>query len=168
MCLLVISNYFEKLDPSRLLCVSRRVNELINGARVDGRPLAFLQSQNGASFDSVGIRIGRYEPIFTTCDRGEMMPSGLIDFIVRHAANQVHLAGVAALSQFEQLGHALHRSGYTAVIEAETTFLAGSARSGDASGVGSLHQFKENDAFTGSPLIWSASIKNQSTRWPNA
>jgi len=168
MCLLVVSNYFEKLDPTHLLCVSGRLNAVINEARVDERPVAFLQSQNGASFDSVGVRIGRYEPIFTADDHDNTIPSGLIDFIVGQAANQIQLAGVAALSQFERLGRALHRSGYSTKIEAETTLLVGSVWSGNASRFDSLSQFSENDAFTASPLVWSASMKNQSTRWPNA
>lgn len=168
MCLLVISNYFERLDPSRLLYSSVRINELVDAARVKNQPVAFLQGLNGASFDSIGVRIGRYEPIFTVCDVGRALPSGLIDFVVAHAASQIQLAGVAALNQFERCVHALHRSGYAAVIEAESVLFVDGDWGDKAKALRCLSQFMENDAFTLRPFAGAASMKNQSTRWPNA
>ena len=168
MCLLVISNCNETLDPSRLISVSARINALIDHARVEQRPLAFLQSTHGTSFDGIGIRIGRYEPMFTVRDHGHALPSGLIDFIVGHAASQIQLAGVSALHQFERLGWVLHRSGFTTKIDAECVLFTDNAcRHGVADGFNS-HQLIENDPFTVSPFVRRASMKNQSTRWPSA
>lgn len=145
-----------------------QISKLINAARISMRPLAYLQSSNGMSFDDLGVRIGRYEPVFTIPSIGEALPSRLIDFIVGNAANQVQLAGVAARSQFEHFGLILLRSGFTTTIESQSALMLDGLQDDDANRVQMLSQFMENDPFTANPFAWSASMKNQSTRWPNA
>ncbi len=165
MCLLVISNCCEPLDRRRLFNVSERINALIDQARVAQRPLAFLQGTEGLSFDGIGLRIGRYEPIFTVSDFGGTLPSGLIDFIVGRAEREIQLAGVAALSTFERLQRLLHHCGYSTVIGAESALFEDQAY---ANGEIGPSQLMVNDPFTGRLVARSASMKNQSTRWPNA
>ena len=167
MCLLVISNWSEKLDPARL-DVSRRINALIEQARVAQRPLAFLRGTKGVSFDDIGLRIGRYEPIFTANDFGCTLPSGLIDFIVDGAASEIQLAGVASLYSFERLQDVLHRSGYTTIIGAKSVLFVDKVEADDVNGAYGPPQLIENDPFTWGLFVRSASMKNQSTRWPNA
>lgn len=168
MCLLVISNCSEKLDRARLQDASQRINALIDQARVARRPLAFLQGTEGVSFDGIGLRIGRYEPIFTARDFGCSLPSGLIDFIVGRAAGEIQLAGVATLHSFECLQSVLHRSGYTTMISARSALFVDKIGADNVSGAFGPPQLIENDLFTEGLIVRSASMKNQSTRWPNA
>lgn len=168
MCLLVISNWSEKLDLARRLDVSKRINGLIDQARVARQPLAFLQGTKGVSFDGIGLRIGRYEPIFTASDFGGTLPSGLIDFIVGSAAHEIQLAGVASFNSFERLLGVLHRSGYTTVISAKSVLFVDKLDEDNVNGAFELPQLIENDPFTEGLVVRSASMKNQSTRWPNA
>ncbi len=153
MCLLVISNCLEKLDRSRLSGVSTEINKVISAARLEMRPLAFLQSSNGMSFDELGVRIGRYEPIFTIRGHRETLPSGLIDFVVRNATNQIQLAGVAVLSHFDQLSAILLKSGYTTTIEQESVLMLDSSPVPDADGVQGSSQLMEYDTFAASPFV---------------
>jgi hypothetical protein len=168
MCLLVISNWSEKLDLARRLYVSRKINALIEQARVAQRPLAFLQGTKGVSFDGIGLRIGRYEPIFTASDFGGTLPSGLIDFIVGSAAREIQLAGVASFYSFERLLGVLHRSGYTTMIGVKSVLFVDKIGADDVYGAYGPPQLIENDPFTEGLVVRSASMKNQSTRWPNA
>ena len=165
MCLLVISNCFEAPDRDQLHDISENINALIDRARVARRPLAFLQGPEGVSFDGIGLRIGRYEPIFTVGDFGGTLPSGLIDFIVGRSERQIQLAGVAEFSRFERLRRLLRRCGYTATMDFESVLFVDQIC---ADGAMDLPQLMENDPFTKGLIARSASKKNQSTRWPNA
>ena len=168
MCLLVISNCSEKLDQARVHDASQRINTLIDQARIARRPLAFLQGTEGVSFDGIGLRIGRYEPIFTARDFGCALPSGLIDFIVGRAVDEIQLAGVATHYSFERLQGVLHRSGYTTMMGAKSVLLVDKMDADDVNGAFGPPQLIKNDPFTDELIVRSASMKNQSTRWPNA
>lgn len=145
-----------------------QISRVIGAARTSMRPLAFLQGSDGMSFDDLGLRIGRYEPLFKMPQIGEALPPSLIDFIVGNATTQIQMAGVSARSQFDHFGHVLQRSGFAMTIDPESALMLNSLQDGEANRYQALSQFIENDAFTASPFVWSASTKNQSTRWPNA
>jgi|GEM_PF-3011673 len=130
MCVLVLSNYFEAIDPIAASKVSTQIDELINHARVEQRPVAFLQCKDGRGFGGLGVRVGRYEPIFVLPERGAQLPSGLIEFIVRHAGASIELAGVAAERQFQRLQDTLQRSGYSTRMARETTLIVSDAPRG--------------------------------------
>jgi hypothetical protein len=131
MCVLVLSNYFEAIDPLAASRVSTQIDELINRARVDQRAVAFLQCKEGRGFGGLGVRVGRYEPIFVLPERGAKLPSGLIEFIVRHAEASIEIAGVAAWRQFQRLQDTLQRSGYATMMARETTLIVSDAPRGN-------------------------------------
>ena len=164
----MINTSVEPLDKRQLARVSMRLKKLINAARAELRPLAFLHGAHGNSFDELGLRIGRYEPVFTARVGDDIMPAGLIEFIVGQAGQQVQIAGIAALEQFERLGQIFQRSGYSATIAERSVMFLNAASKDERHRRQALFQLMENDAFTASPVDLSASLKNQSTRWPNA
>lgn len=123
MCVLVLSTYFETIDPLAASKVSTQIDALISRARVDQRPVAFLQCKAGPGLGGLGVRVGRYEPIFVLPETGTKLPNGLIEFIVRHAEASIELAGVAAWRQFQRLQDTLKRSGYSTRMTRETTLI---------------------------------------------
>lgn len=128
MCVLVISNYFETPDPGHLVCVSTRINEVIDDARVNRRRVAFIQYQNGSGFNAIGVKVGRYEPVFTAGRGDAALSAGLIEFIVRYATTEIDLAGVASLREFERIRGSLRRSGYATKIDPRAAIMQGSSR----------------------------------------
>ena len=110
MCLLVLSASKRAPDPSGLT----RLHERIDDARVSQQPVAFVQHHNSEGLNELGIRIGRYEPIFSA-ERN--LSDGLIDFILSSSVRQVSLAGVADVKLFEQIRSILTRAGLAAELD---------------------------------------------------
>ena len=127
MCVLVLSHYFEALDPLAASNVSVQIGELIDRARVDQQAVAFLQCKDGSGFGRLGVRVGRFEPIFLLPQKGSKLPHALIEFIVRHAGASIELAGVATWRQFARLQETLQRSGYTTRMARATTLIVSEA-----------------------------------------
>lgn len=118
MCLLVVCHHVGRLDPVRLESVSEVLSDVIDAARVDRRPVAYIQKRQGVGFDGLGVRIGRYEPVFGTSETEGILPDGLIDFIVSNAPSRISLAGFADWAKFEEFKSVLTRAGLRASIDA--------------------------------------------------
>lgn len=117
MCLLVVCRQVGRLDPVRLASVSETLSSVIDAARVDHRPVAYLQKRQGVGFDGIGVRIGRYEPVFGTSESEETLPEGLIDFILSHSGSRISLAGIADWAKFEEFQSMLSKAGLRASID---------------------------------------------------
>ena len=117
MCLLVVCHQVGRLDPIRLASVSETLSSVIDAARVDDRPVAYLQKRQGVGFDGIGVRIGRYEPVFGTSETEETLPEGLIDFILSHSGSRISLAGIADWAKFEEFQSILSKAGLRASID---------------------------------------------------
>ena len=110
MCLLVLCDTPSGMEPSGLSKLHARIDD----ARVSQRPIAFVHNQQGEGLSKLGIRIGRYEPIFSS----EMnLPDGLIDFIVANSGRKVRLDGVAERNLFERVRSVLVRAGLSAELD---------------------------------------------------
>ena len=167
MCILVISNFLRVFDHSRFVQVSKSVQAHIDDARTKQRAVAFVQSQQSAGFDEMGVRIGRFDPIFRMRPCESILPFGLTDFILGHAPKRVSVIGMTTRDQFLQIVRTLNQAGIAAGGEANAILLSAHlARSGLHRGE-AASQFIENDALTWSWREGSASKKNQSTRWPS-
>ena len=112
MSLLVISDYRGAPERSRLDKVSKCLRDRIDAERSAQGSVGFVQRRNGAGFEALGIRIGRYEPVFSTYDLSGKFPAALIDFIVTAAPIRIELAGIAAPSVFSRYRSILGRAGY--------------------------------------------------------
>lgn len=110
MCLLVLCDSKKQQDPSRL----NALWELIDDARVIKRPVAFMRRESSEGLSALGIKIGRYEPIFRA---GRDLPEGLIDFIVSSEDRNVSLSGVAEPNLFERVRSVLRRAGVPAELD---------------------------------------------------
>lgn len=118
MCLLIVCGHVGRLDPAILPSVSDTLSRVIDHARVEQRPVAYVQKRHGVGFDRLGVRIGRYEPIFGAFEAGETLPHGLIDFILKSSQAGISLAGFAQRSQFQRFKTILSRAGIYADIDA--------------------------------------------------
>lgn len=168
MCILVLSHFCTALDQTAASRVCLEIAQLIDRARVDRRAVAFIQRKDGVSFGRLGVRIGRYEPIFTLCEPGGKLPYGLTEFIVQHAGACVELAGIAARHQFEGLSDTLRRSGYATNIAAKTSlWVSGEIHCRDFS-CQCQDQWSGYDPLNCAELSCFASKKNHSTFWPRA
>lgn len=98
------------LDPSGLSKLGNKLRRRIDDARVAQRPVAFVHDRKGIGLSGLGLRIGRYEPIFNNAEFS--LPEGLIDFIVSNSDPEISLAGIAELNHFEELQSVLTRSGF--------------------------------------------------------
>lgn len=98
------------LEPSGLTELSNELRRRIDDARVAQRPVAFVHDRQGIGLNGLGLRVGRYEPIFNNAEFS--LPEGLIDFIVSSQDSEISLAGIAELDQFEELQSVLTRSGF--------------------------------------------------------
>lgn len=168
MCILVISNLLRVLDHSRFVQVSKSVQDRIDEARLKQRPVAFVQNDQSAGFDEMGVRIGRYDPIFRMRACEDVLPDGLTDFIVRQSPRRVSVLGMTTRQQFSRIIRALNLAGIPAGGEANAILLAKGPANLTNGQSDPPDQFNEYD-----PLMWSrregsASKKNQSTRWPRA
>ena len=168
MCLLVISDFSATLKDVRFAQISSHISGLVCSARLGNKPVAFLHRKNGSGFGQLGVRIGRYDPIFAMSECGNGMPAGLAEFIVRHAAQPIQLAGIAAAGQFARLREIFQRAGFASEVEAQSTLmLEAFARGSDARAINAI-QLSEYGPFTCGDSACAASRKNQSTRWPRA
>lgn len=168
MCILVLSNFCAALEQSAASQVSSKIGQLIDRARFDRRAVAFIQRKDGSSFGRLGVRIGRYEPIFTLCNPGGKLPYGLTEFIVRHAGTSIELAGIGARDQFEGLRNTLQRSGYSTRFAPETTFMAAEEILCRDLNCQCQDQWSGYDPLNCAELSCLASRKNHSTFWPTA
>ena len=168
MCILVLSNFCDALDQTAASEVSCEIGLLIDRARVDRRAVAFIQRKDGSSFGRLGVRIGRYEPIFTLCETDGNLPYGLTEFIVRHAGASIELAGFAARDQFEGLSQTLQRSGYSTSIAPETSFMVSDEILCTQPSCRCQDQWSGYDPLNCAELSCLASRKNHSTFWPRA
>ena len=109
----------DKLDPAQRHLVSETLTNVIDDARVEQRPVAYVRESKGFGFHSFGLKIGRYEPVFGTAESDRMLPDGLIDFIMKSGMREIRLAGFADWAQFEKIKSVLSRAGLNANIEAE-------------------------------------------------
>ena len=107
----------DRLDPARRHSVSEALTNVIDDARVEQRPVAYVRESKGFGFHSLGLKIGRYEPIFGTSESDRMLPDGLIDFIMKSGMREIRLAGFADWAHFEQTKSVLSRAGLVANIE---------------------------------------------------
>jgi hypothetical protein len=164
MCVLVISNLLRVFDHSRLAQISNRVQARIDEARVQQRAVAFVQNQQSAGFDEMGVRVGRYDPIFRMQASEDTLPTGLTDFIVRHSPERVSVVGITTRQQFLRIIRTLGLAGISAGGEANAILLS----AGTLSPAKPQDQFTEYDALAWKLWDGSASKKNQSTRWPSA
>jgi hypothetical protein len=119
MCLLIMYHGPERLDPSRRHTIRERLGKLIDHARVEHRPVAYMRENTAFGFHTLGLDIGRYEPIFGVFQGETILPDGLIDFIVKSKTPRISLAGFADWAQFEAIKSVLSRAGLEADIEAE-------------------------------------------------
>ncbi len=117
MCLLVVCHHAGRLDPLRLASVSKTLSNVIDAARVDRRPVAYIQKRQGVGFDGLGVRIGRYEPVFGTSETEDILPDGLIDFILSTSDSRISLAGFADWAKFEEFRTVLTNAGLRASID---------------------------------------------------
>lgn len=117
MCLLVVCHHAGHLDPIRMETVSETLSSVIDAARVDHRPVAYIQKRQGVGFDGLGVRIGRYEPVFGTSESEDVLPDGLIDFILSNAQSRISLAGFADWAKFEEFRSVLTNAGLLASID---------------------------------------------------
>ncbi|MEP1142596.1 MAG: hypothetical protein ABJH52_02660 [Henriciella sp.] len=118
MCLVIVCNHIGRLDPAILPSISDTLSRVIDDARVERRPVAYVQKRYGVGFDRLGVRIGRYEPIFGAFEAGESLPDGLIDFILKSSEAGIRLAGFAQRSQFQRFQTILSKAGIFADIDA--------------------------------------------------
>jgi len=117
MCLLVICSHAGRLEPSLLEGFSDRLRQIVDSARVDRRPVAYVQRREGISLNGLGLHIGRYEPIFGAFDIESGLSSGLIDFITKSATTHISLAGLADWDQLERFRGLLMRAGFKTEID---------------------------------------------------
>lgn len=168
MCVLVISDHSDALDDASLAQVSGQIGELVCTARMTYRPVAFLHRKDGSGFGRFGLRIGRYDPIFTMSDCGDLLSAGLTEFIVRHADGPIQLAGVAMHRQFSRLSEILRRAGLSTLIEARSTLMLSELAIAQEAQCEGAIQLSEYGPFICGESTCAASRKNQSTRWPRA
>lgn len=109
----------ERLDPSSRQTIRERLGKVIDHARVERRPVAYVREKTAFGFHTLGLDIGRYEPIFGIFEGETILPDGLIDFIVNSKTPRISLAGFADWAQFEAVKSVLLRAGLEADIEAE-------------------------------------------------
>jgi hypothetical protein len=108
----------DRLDPAQRDSISETLSSVIDDARVEQCPVAYVRETKGFGFHSLGLNIGRYEPIFGTLESDRLLPDGLIDFIIKSGAREIRLAGFAEWAQFEKIKSVLSRAGLEANIEA--------------------------------------------------
>ncbi|MCR9270607.1 MAG: hypothetical protein ACX94B_07875 [Henriciella sp.] len=118
MCLLVVCHHVGGLDPTVLKTVSDTLSRVIDAARVDQRPVAYIQERQSVGFDGLGLHVGRYEPIFGQSESDGVLPDGLIDFLLRSPETGITLAGFADWSKFEAVQSVLTKAGLCAHIDA--------------------------------------------------
>ncbi|MEL7109176.1 MAG: hypothetical protein AAGJ68_15275 [Pseudomonadota bacterium] len=164
MCVLIISNFLRALDHARFVEVSKSVQARIDEARLQQRAVAFVQNHQSAGFDEMGVRIGRYDPIFRMQACEDTLPTGLTDFIVRHSPMRVSVLGMTTRQQFLRITQTLGQAGISAGGEANAILLS----AGAPAPAKQQDQFNEYDALAWRRWDGSASKKNQSTRWPRA
>ena len=123
MCVLVVSDYSDALDRGRLAEISSHISALVCDARLEHRSVAFLHRKGGSGFGHFGVRIGRYDPIFTMSSCGTVMSAGLADFVVRRAGQPVQLSGVAAAAQFNRLRDMFQTAGYASQIDPQSILM---------------------------------------------
>lgn len=168
MCVLVVSDYPDTLDPGRLAEISSHISALVCDARLEHRSVAFLHRKDGSGFGHFGLRIGRYDPIFTMSACGNVISAGLAEFVVRRAAQPIRLAGVASAAQFRRLRDMFQMAGYASQIESRSTLMLDAfAHLPEAHDYEAV-QFSEYGPFLCGDSACAASRKNQSTRWPSA
>ncbi|MEL6414746.1 MAG: hypothetical protein AAFQ15_07390 [Pseudomonadota bacterium] len=73
-----------------------------------------MRRESSEGLSALGIKIGRYEPIFRA---GRDLPEGLIDFIVSSEDRNVSLSGVAEPNLFERVRSVLRRAGVPAELD---------------------------------------------------
>ncbi len=168
MCVLVVSDYPPALDAACLSQVSTHIGELICFARMEQRPIAFLHHRDGSGFGGMGIRIGRYDPIFTMSASGDVLSAGLAEFIVRNARQPIHLAGIATAPCFSRLRRILDRSGYAIEMDQRSTLILNDGINATHTLCDHAFQLSEYGPFICGDTARAASRKNQSTRWPSA
>ena len=169
MCVLVVSDYPPALDAACLSRVSVHIGERVCFARMEQRPVAFLHHRDGSGFGGMGVRIGRYDPIFTMSACGSVLSAGLTEFIVRNAAQPIHLAGIATVRCFSRLRRILERSGYSIEMDPKSTLMLNAGINAAHPLCGdSAYQLSEYGPFICGDTVCAASRKNQSTRWPSA
>lgn len=117
MCLLIVCHHVGGLDPADLEIVSDTLSRVIDAARVDHRPVAYIQERDGVGFDGLGVHVGRYEPIFGQSATDGVLPDGLIDFILRSPEPGITLAGFADWSKFKAVQSVLKKAGLFAQID---------------------------------------------------
>lgn len=164
MCVLVVSDYPPALDAACLSQVSAHIGELVCFARMDQRPVAFLHQRDGSGFGSMGIRIGRYDPIFTMSACGDVLSAGLAEFIVRNARQPIQLAGIATAPCFSRLRRSLDRSGYATEMDQTSTLILNDRINATHTLCDHAFQLSEYGPFICGDTACAASRKNQSTR----
>lgn len=167
MCVLIISDCNELPEPARLPKVSAHLRMLIKRARAAHRPVAFMHRKYGLGFDKIGIKIARYEPVFPLDMRETGLPAGLTDFVVGHRTSRLHLAGIASHERFRSLYSMFFRCGIQLEIDDNTRLCLSKERDPTCIAPSGEAQFSEYEAGACSIFDCSASIKNQSTRWPS-
>lgn len=168
MCVLLVSDYSDALDDARISQISGQIEELVFAARMAYRPIAFLHRKSGSGFGPFGVRIGRYDPVFTMSDCGAMISDGLAEFIVRHSVKPIQLAGVATARQFSRLSEIFKRAGLTTQMARRSILLLEDAAPMGRPLCDGAVQLSEYGPFICEETACAASRKNQSTRWPRA
>ena len=163
MCILVLCHFNALRDHTEVSHVSVRLADFVDQARVDCRPIGFLQYRDSAGFDRMGIRIGRYEPLFNNPLCGSVLPDGLMEFVARHMHGSVQLAGVAPWQTFQRLFEIFTRSDVPTILDSNVSVMVTDPADSAAQSGSSAFQLNEYDprSFRG-----AASRKNQSARWP--
>ena len=121
MCLLIISDYVDALEPKQVQDVSLALHKCIARARMGGRPVGFVQRRRGAGFEALNVRIGRYEPVFAASDMAATLPPALIDFVVARMPSHIELAGVAQAQTFARYESVFRGAGYHVRIDHAAT-----------------------------------------------
>ncbi len=168
MCVLVVSDYSDTLDRGRLAEISSHISAVVCTARLEHRSVAFLHRKGGSGFGHLGVRIGRYDPIFTMSACGRVMSAGLAEFVVRRAAQPIQLAGIAAAIQFTRLRDMFQKAGYASQIHPQSILMLDAFAHMPEAHDHDAIQLSEYGPFLCVDSACAASRKNQSTRWPSA
>ena len=164
MCILVISDYSDVGYDPRLAQISREISDLVCSARIESRSIAFLQRKGGSGFGALGLRIGRYDPIFILSDRGDFISDGLVEFILRHSVQPIQLAGVATAPRVSRLEQMFRCAGLAVQIAPRCALILDTPANANQAHQHSGIQLSEYGPFVCDESACAASRKNQSTR----
>lgn len=117
MSLLVINAREPVADDKRARQVSALIMEIVRRARFDQQPIAHIHPAAEGNPTALPIPIGRYDLVFLSESANDLVPSGLIEFILRSPSKVIDVVGAAQEQQFDQLSGFMKRAGYKPRID---------------------------------------------------